>query len=225
MAVSLSFAGERLDLLPCGAVFWPAEDLLLVADLHLEKGSHFARRGFPLPPHDSLETLGRLAAALERTGARRVAALGDSLHDRDAPLRMCAPVRDLLHRLLGRAEFVWIAGNHDGEAARALGGTAASEVELRGLVLRHACDSTDPRPELSGHLHPRVRIPLRTGRVVARRCFALGANRLVLPAYGAFAGGLDVSDPAFAPLGVARVALVVAGGRLVRVPAGERVAA
>ena len=224
MAVSLPFAGTEFRLLPCGALFWPAEDLLLVADLHLEKGSHFAARGFLLPPHDSLETLARLARALRVTGARRVAALGDSLHDRGALDRMSAPVRARLEALVARVDWTWITGNHDGAAAAALGGAAAVSLEVGGLVLRHESLPSDPRPEVSGHLHPRIRLVTRAGRMVLRRCFALGGGRLVLPAYGAFTGGLDVSDPAFAMLGPEREALIVSSAGPVRVPVGRRAA-
>jgi DNA ligase-associated metallophosphoesterase len=221
MAVSVSFAGQVLHPLPCGALFWPAEDMLLVADLHLEKGSHFAARGWPLPPHDSLETLGRLAQALEATGASRLAALGDSLHDREALGRMSLPARQGLERLLAGVDWLWITGNHDGEAPAALGGRVVPEQEVGGLVLRHESLAADPRPEISGHLHPCARVPLRTGRAVVRRCFLVGAGRLVLPAYGAFAGGLDAADPAFALLGPAREALVVTPAGLVHLPVAE----
>ncbi len=224
MGVSLSFAGHAMRLFPCGALFWPAENLLLVADLHLEKGSHFARQGWLLPPHDSLETLDRLAAVIETTGAARVAALGDSLHDAGALSRMAARARERLAALVARADWLWITGNHDGDAPAELGGRTAPEQQVAGVVLRHACRPAETRPEISGHLHPRTRIALRTGRSVLRRCFALGGGRLVLPAYGAFCGGLDVSDAAFAALGPAREALVATDSGLVRVPAAAAAA-
>ncbi|MFN7177710.1 MAG: ligase-associated DNA damage response endonuclease PdeM [Thermaurantiacus sp.] len=217
-AVSVSFAGHALALLPCGAAYWPAEQLLLVADLHLEKGSHFARRGFLLPPHDTVETLARIAAALEATGARRLVALGDSFHDPGGLARMSAPARGRLDALLARVSWTWIAGNHDGVAAAGLGGTSAETLEVAGVLLRHEADPRESLPEISGHFHPRVALPLRTGRRAVRRCFALGNRRLVLPAYGAFAGGLDIGDPAFALLGPGREALVPTTSGLVRLP-------
>lgn len=214
--VSVSFAGHALSLLPCGAVWWPAERMLLVADLHFEKGSHFARRGYLLPPHDTLETLARLEAALARTGAARLVALGDSFHDPAGVGRMAPDARARLDALLARVRWTWIAGNHDGVVAAGLGGDSAEELEVAGVMLRHAAEPSDPRPEISGHLHPKVVLPLRAGRRAVRRCFAMGGERLVLPAYGAYAGGLDLADPAFAYLGAAREALVPTGAGLVR---------
>jgi DNA ligase-associated metallophosphoesterase len=215
-AVSVSFAGHELFLLPCGAAFWPAERLLLVADLHLEKGSHFARRGFLLPPHDTLDTLARLQAALDGTGAAWLVALGDSFHDSAGIGRMALPARARLDALLVRVRWTWIAGNHDGVAAAGLGGESAEALEVAGIVLRHEADPAAQGPEISGHLHPKVALQLRTGRRAVRRCFALGGARLVLPAYGAFAGGLDIRDPAFSLLGPGREALVPTESGLVR---------
>jgi DNA ligase-associated metallophosphoesterase len=214
--VSVSFAGQALSLLPCGAAFWPAERLLLVADLHLEKGSHFARRGILLPPHDTIETLGRLRAALDGTGATRLVALGDSFHDPGGVQRMAPPARSALEALLARVRWTWIAGNHDGVVAARLGGDSAEVLEVGGIVLRHEADPAETRAEISGHLHPKTVLHLRTGRRAVRRCFARGRARLVLPAYGAYAGGLDVSDPAFGLLGADREALVPTEAGLVR---------
>jgi hypothetical protein len=218
--VSLSFAGARLVLMRCGAVWWPAERLLLVADLHLEKGSAFARRGWLLPPHDSADTLARLAAAVEATGAARVVCLGDSFHDPDGPARMLPAARARLFGLLRHAEFLWVTGNHDGASAAMLGGWAVPELVVAGIALRHEACPARPGAEISGHFHPKVSLTLRTGRRVSRRCFALAGERLVLPAYGAYAGGLAVDDPAIAAaLGRAPDALVALGTGLVRLPA------
>lgn len=214
---SLIFANHILHPLGCGALFWERESLLLVADLHLEKGSHAAARGFPLPPYDSVETLTRLAAALAHTGARRVAALGDSFHDSGGAQRLPPPARDRLADLARGREWTWIAGNHD-DAARPHVGSVVAEMAVAGVHLRHEAHPADPRPEISGHFHPSVRLRLRTGRVLRRRCFALAGERLVLPAYGAYAGGLDVADPAFVrALGMRPEAVVAAGGGLIRV--------
>jgi DNA ligase-associated metallophosphoesterase len=216
---SFGFAGERLSPLPCGALWWPAERLLLVADLHLEKGSHFARRGWLLPPHDSLDTLQRLATALASTGAARVAVLGDSFHDDEGPGRLLPDARDLLARLMRGRDWLWVTGNHDGASAARLGGVVLTEAEIGGIRLRHEAVPGWDGPEISGHYHPKVRIALRTGRRVSRRCLAVTADRLVLPAYGAYAGGLSVDDPAFGrALGAAPAALVALSDRLIRIP-------
>ena len=195
---SLHLGGETFHALPCGALFWEAESLLLVADLHLEKGSAFAAKGWLLPPHDSQETLQRLGRALRQTGARRVAALGDSFHDRAGPMRLPEPARALLADLLAAADWLWVTGNHDGDSGVALGGEAVPEIRIRGIWLRHEAETACREPEISGHFHPKARVPLRGGRQVARRCIARTAERLVLPAYGAYAGGLFVDDPALA---------------------------
>ncbi len=228
--VSLSFPVFRLGsvelaALSCGAVYWPAEQMLLVADLHLEKGAAFARRGWLLPPHDSLETLGRLIAAVERTGARMVAALGDSFHDSAGARLMASDARALVDRLMGLAELIWVTGNHDGETAGGLGGRVVPELLVGGVCLRHEAVPGFSRAEISGHFHPKVRVPLRTGRQVSRPCLALAGERLVLPAYGAYAGGLSVDDRAFvSALGQSPDALVPVAGGLIRLTASDRTA-
>ena len=216
------FAGEVLQPLPCGALFWPAQCALLVADLHLEKGSSFARHGWLLPPHDSLDTLQKLEAALRATGARQVVVLGDSFHDVGGPGRLLPSARQLLADLIARTEWLWVAGNHDGASGAALGGHVVEELELGGLMLRHETGPTAVA-EVSGHYHPKVLLQLRTGRRVSRRCFAMTAERLVLPAYGAYAGGLFVDDPALvAALGARADALLALPEGLVRMTAEMR---
>ena len=218
MDVSLSFAGETLLPLACGALHWPAQRALLVADLHFEKASAFAKRGWMLPPYDSAETLRLLIDALEATGAERVICLGDSFHDAGGPDRLPSGPRAALRALTGNLDWLWITGNHDEAAAAALGGRVMPEARIGGLVLRHEADPHDATPELSGHFHPKVAVEIRQRRIV-RRCFAVSASKLILPAYGAFTGGLDVGDPAI--VGVMRgpvMAVVVEGGQLLRYP-------
>jgi DNA ligase-associated metallophosphoesterase len=200
--VSLSFpcltlGGQHFRALPCGALHWEAESMLLVADLHLEKCSSFAEKGWLLPPHDSQETLQRLRDAIRLTGARLVAALGDSFHDRAGARRLPDPARALLAELLAETDWLWVTGNHDGDSAAGLGGRAVAQARIRGIWLRHEAVPGCAGPEISGHFHPKARVRLRGGRQVARRCLARAGERLVLPAYGAYAGGLFVDDPAF----------------------------
>ena len=217
------FAGTELMALPCGAVFWPEQGVLLVADLHLEKGAAFARRGWLLPPHDSLETLGRLISAVQRTGARMVAALGDSFHDVAGADAMPEAARALMGRLTAMAEILWVAGNHDGASAGVLGGRVVDEIDLGGVRLRHEAERGCAGAEISGHYHPKVRVPLRTGRQVSRPCLALAGERLVLPAYGAYAGGLSVDDPAFSDaLGQSPEAILPVAGGLIRLTPQQR---
>jgi len=214
----LLFSGESLEPLSCGGLFWPAQDALLVADLHLEKASHYAARGWPLPPWDSEATLTRLEAALAATGAARLLCLGDSFHDPEGPARLPEATHAALARIAETTEIVWITGNHDDGAAASLFGAAHEELSLSGLWLRHRAAPHDPRPELSGHFHPKVRIRHK-GRTISRRCFALSPTKLILPAYGSLAGGLAIDDPALAQAAPGGLqALICEAGRLLRFP-------
>jgi DNA ligase-associated metallophosphoesterase len=178
-----------------GALFWERERLLVVSDLHLEKGSSFAARGVLLPPFDTVATLGRLAAVVARFDPRTVIALGDSFHDRDAHERLSAPDREALSALQARRDWIWISGNHDPALPDDLGGTIASEVAIGGIMFRH--EPTGAFGEVAGHLHPKARVSTRR-RSMERRCFASDGARAVMPAFGAYAGGLSIRDKAFA---------------------------
>lgn len=216
--VPLSFGGQQFRASPGGALYWPAEQALLVADLHLEKASWFARLGQFLPPYDSQATLAALADDVAATGATRLYCLGDSFHDRFGCDRLPAPARELLLSLTERLDWVWIVGNHDPGFADHCGGRLAEEVELERVVLRHEAVAGDPRPEISGHFHPKLRLTLR-GRSVSRRCFVASSTKLILPAYGALAGGLDAQHPEIArKTGPGAAALVPVADRLLRFP-------
>ncbi len=178
---------------PVGALYWPEQQLLVVADLHLEKGSSFARRGLLLPPYDSAVTLHNLGKLLARYAPQRVVALGDSFHDRDGSHRMTARDRETLALLQRGRDWIWIAGNHDPEPT-GFGGTFARELAVDGLVFRH--EPTGKTGEIAGHLHPRARVRWR-GHVVVRRCFAASPECVVMPAFGAYTGGLNIVDRAF----------------------------
>lgn len=215
----LHLAGARFRPLPCGALWWPERRLLVVADLHLEKGSSLARAGWLVPPYDSADSLHRLEAAQRATGAEVIVALGDSFHDRDGPGRLPVTARDSIDRLLRRARILWVVGNHDGESAARLGGSAVDELALDGIIFRHEACAAERGPEVSGHYHPAVHLALAPGRRAFRRCFALAGQRLVLPAYGSYAGGLDVRSPDLvAALGEAPVAILPTARGLLRVP-------
>jgi len=185
--------GETVLLDPLGAAFLPAFRALVVADMHFEKGSSYARSGQLLPPYDSRATLLKLAEAVGRHQPATIIALGDSFHDGGAGDRIGSEERAMLEALSKVGEFLWIAGNHDPKPPSWLGGSIAGEVALGGLTLRH-----EPRPELhlgemAGHLHPCATVG-KWGRSVRRRCFVSDGLRLVLPAFGAYAGGLDVGE-------------------------------
>jgi DNA ligase-associated metallophosphoesterase len=178
-----------------GALFWEEQSLLVVSDLHLEKGSSFAARGVLLPPYDTAATLGRLAAVVARHDPRMVIALGDSFHDRTAHERLADTDREAISALQARRDWIWISGNHDPALPPDLGGVIASEVCVGGIAFRH--EPTGASGEIAGHLHPKARVPTR-GRTVERRCFACDGERAVMPSFGAYTGGLSIRDAAFA---------------------------
>src|SRR3954453_18020447 len=180
-----------------GALFWQEQRLLIVSDLHLEKGSSFAARGVLLPPYDTVATLSRLNAVIARQDPRTVIALGDSFHDRKAHQRLSAGDREALATLQARRDWIWIAGNHDPALPRDIGGVVASEGALSGIVFRH--EPTGAIGEIAGHLHPKARVSTR-GRSVERRCFASDGERAVMPAFGAYTGGLSIRDDAFSKI-------------------------
>ncbi|HKQ10584.1 MAG TPA: ligase-associated DNA damage response endonuclease PdeM [Rhizomicrobium sp.] len=191
--------GESLLLDACGAAFSPAYSALMFADLHFEKGSSYARGRQFLPPYDSADTLRRMARAMARHKPARVIALGDSFHDREAAGRLGAQERELLASLGRAAHFTWIAGNHDPHPPGWLNGDVVQELRLGGLVLRHEPLVLLQTGEVAGHLHPCASV-MKWGRSVRRRCFVSDGLRLILPSFGAYTGGLDVGDAAFAAL-------------------------
>ncbi|WP_407150268.1 ligase-associated DNA damage response endonuclease PdeM [Bradyrhizobium sp. ORS 86] len=178
-----------------GALFWEEQRLLVVSDLHLEKGSSFAARGVLLPPYDTVATLSRLAAVIARHDPSQVIALGDSFHDRCAHERLSEADREALSALQARRNWIWISGNHDPALPADLGGVVATEVAIGPIVFRH--EPTGSSGEIAGHLHPKARVPTR-GRSIERRCFASDGERAVMPAFGAYTGGLSIRDAAFA---------------------------
>jgi hypothetical protein len=216
--VPFSFAGETFLATADGALFWPERRTLLVADLHLEKASWFARFGQFLPPYDTHATLTALAAAVERTGATMLYCLGDSFHDRFGCDRLPANARELLMKLTGALDWTWILGNHDPGFADHCGGRLADELEVGGIVLRHEAVRDDPRPEMSGHFHPKLRLHVK-GRNVSRRCFVVSASKVIMPAFGSLTGGLDAHHPEILrSVGGEAAALVPVSDRLLRFP-------
>jgi DNA ligase-associated metallophosphoesterase len=192
----LSIAAVSLHADCLGALYWPEHGLLMVADLHLEKGSSFARRGQLLPPYDTTETLARLAQLIAHYAPRVVVALGDNFHDGGGPARLSASDRASLIALQRGRDWIWIAGNHDPEPAEGIGGSFAAVLSIGPLTFRHKPSPDAPDGEIAGHLHPVARVAQR-GRAVSRRCFATDGKALVMPAFGAYAGGLNIRDRAF----------------------------
>lgn len=214
----LRFAGHLWHALPEGALFWPARRALLVADLHLEKASWFARGGQMLPPYDSIATLTALDALVTATQAEEIWCLGDSFHDVQGCDRLPDAARALLARLTTRARWTWITGNHDRHFVDRCGGAVRDEAEVDGVVLRHEAEPCEARHEMSGHFHPKLRVRVR-GKLVARRCFVATATKLIFPAFGALTGGLDVTHPEITrATGGGAEALVALPDRLLRFP-------
>jgi DNA ligase-associated metallophosphoesterase len=180
-----------------GALYWEAERLLVVSDLHLEKGSSFAARGVLLPPYDTAATLSRLGAVIARHDPRMVIALGDSFHDREAHQRLSELDRDAIAVLQRGRDWIWISGNHDPALPSDLGGVVAQQVAIGAIAFRH--QPTGAIGEIAGHLHPKARVAVR-GRATERRCFVCDGQRMVLPAFGAYTGGLNIRDVAFAKI-------------------------
>lgn len=192
-------AGASVALRASGALWLEADGALVVADLHLEKGSSYARRGQMLPPYDTRETLARLTAEVDRLAPRVVVLLGDSFHDARSEERLDAADAERIAGLARGRDLIWVVGNHDADGPRALPGQRADELSLCGLALRHEPQAGAQAGEVSGHLHPAAKVRSRRG-AVRRRCFATDGERLILPAFGAYAGGLNVRDEAFAGL-------------------------
>ena len=176
-----------------GALAWPDRRMVVVSDLHFEKGSFFAARGVPLPPYDTAATLDRLTAVIARHRPETVICLGDNFHDQGASKRIAPALRDRIRNLVSATEWIWITGNHDPEPDPVWGGQSNAEIAVGPLVFRHqAADGSHPG-EVSGHFHPKARIRLK-GRTASGRCFVTDGSRLLMPAFGAFTGGLDVTS-------------------------------
>lgn len=198
-SVELRLVDALVTALPDGALWIAESKTLIVSDLHLEKGSSFALRGQMLPPYDTHAALSKLATLVDRLTPDIVVSLGDSFHDSGGVARMAAQDRAMLQALIGRCDWIWVEGNHDGRAPEALGGVVRDVLHIGSLVLRHEPTSGVAPGEIAGHLHPCAKVSGR-GRSVRRRCFATDGARLIMPAFGAFTGGLNICDDAFAPI-------------------------
>lgn len=205
--LKLTVNGEACVLRCSGALWLPGRQTLIASDLHLEKGSAFAARGQMLPPYDSPATLARLEAEIDALDPRAVVLLGDSFHDSKAVSRMDGAQLTRLERLAAGRDWIWLEGNHDLDALagalvnpfKRLPGRVVETLALGGLFLIHE-PQPDPAPgEVAGHLHPAARVAAY-GRGVRRPCFVTDGRRLIMPAFGAFTGGLDVRDPAISGL-------------------------
>jgi uncharacterized protein len=195
MTQCFEFGGETFEVAGEAALYWRAQDALLVSDLHLEKASAYALSGQMLPPYDSVSTLHDIAALCRTYRPAKIISLGDNFHDDDGEHRLAESAAGLLVDLACDTEWIWITGNHDRAVSGIWGGKAFDELTLSGITLRHEAKPGDPNPEISGHFHPKFRQVLR-GRMVKRRCYVKTPRKLIMPAFGALTGGLDVQDVA-----------------------------
>ena len=191
----ITLNGERLVLDASGALWWPARAMLVFSDIHFEKGSSYAMRGQMLPPYDTRAALKRMQEAVAHYAPKTIMSLGDAFHDRDAAERLDQDERTMLSRLSQSANWIWITGNHDPDPPSWLGGEIVEEYRLGGLIFRHEPGVFFQPGEIAGHLHPCTTVTMR-GRSLRRRCFVSDGARMVLPAFGAYAGGLDLWEPA-----------------------------
>ena len=209
---AFTLSGETLHALPSGALYWPAARLLVVSDLHLGKSERLARRGGALlPPYETRETLDRLEAEIDRAAPAHVLCLGDSFDDLAAARGLEDVARLRLARLMAGRDWTWIEGNHDAGPVE-IGGTHRAQVTLGPLTFRHIADPAE-KAEVSGHYHPKLRLKGTT-----RPCFLLSPDRLILPAFGLYTGGLHADDPAFAPLLHSPALAILTGPRALPVP-------
>jgi DNA ligase-associated metallophosphoesterase len=208
--VRAEVAGVAVTFRPSGSLWIEGAGMLVAADLHLEKGSAYAARGQLLPPYDTGDTLRRLSAEIEALAPRVVVLLGDTLHDGRAEARIAEQDEAHIAGLSVGRTLVWVVGNHDADGPRRLPGEVAVELSVGGLCLRHEPQAGPQAGEAAGHLHPCARVVAR-GKGVRRRCFITDGQRVVLPAFGAYAGGLNVRDAAFKGM-FAQTPVVVALG-------------
>lgn len=197
---SIAVSGKAFVADMSGALYWPSEKMLIVADLHLGKGAAYAARGTQmLPPYDTRDTLLRLVRSIDAYDVETVVALGDSFHDAGSFELMDDDDRKILTVLQAERNWIWVSGNHDPAIAEQAGGSRVDVLEMGGLVLRHEPRIGPVTHEIAGHLHPAAKVSLY-GHSIRRPCFIGNSRRLILPAFGSYTGGLNVLDQAFEPL-------------------------
>lgn len=218
----VDICGARLTLLREGALWWAERRMLVVSDLHFEKGSSYAAGGQMLPPYDTGATLGIVDALFAAYQPDICISLGDSFHDGQAEHRLSPADAAHIRALTGMCDWVWVEGNHDPDPPASLGGRAARRLDIGPLVFRH--EPIGETGEIAGHLHPVAKVK-GSGRSVRVKCFAGDAERLILPSLGAFTGGLNVCHTAFAALFPAGITAYAIGGDRIYKLAGRHLIA
>ncbi|MEM1134076.1 MAG: ligase-associated DNA damage response endonuclease PdeM [Pseudomonadota bacterium] len=215
----LAFASEHFHALSDDALYWPRKRTLLLADLHLEKASWYAKSGQMLPPYDSHATLERLGRLIDHHDVERVYSLGDNYHDSAGEARLDAAAAEMLRAFTTRVDWYWITGNHDEQLDGCWGGKVVEQCLVDGVLLCHEPDASRSVPQICGHYHPKLRIQNR-GRMVSRRCYMMSKTLLIMPAFGALTGGLDASDPVYGDVFGAEVynAVVPVNGKTLSFP-------
>jgi len=199
-AVKINFMGNSFILDPSGCLYWQEEELLVISDLHLEKGSSYAaKKSLFIPPYDTQATLETLALRILNWQPKTVISLGDSFHDEDAARRLPNSYKQHLSQLMQGREWIWVSGNHDPLPPKDLGGSFCEEIHIGNLNFCHEPKAKFKVGEIAGHYHPSARIKQR-GKSIRRRCFIGNGQRIIMPAFGSFTGGLNVLDEAYADL-------------------------
>lgn len=216
-AGDINLGGHVMQAMPSGVLWWPERAILVVADLHLGRAERMAREGGALlPPYETTETLDRLDAEVNRLKPRLIVSLGDSFDDLAAAGNLDEDVTARIDRLAAGRRLIWIAGNHD-PGPVALPGSHLDQAVIGGVALRHIADPLKPGAEISGHYHPKARVQVK-GRRIARRCFLASGDRIILPAFGTYTGGLDVLDPAFNRVSDDDSRALLTGKRIIALP-------
>lgn len=195
MTKILTFAATEFHAAGDAALYWPSQNMLLVADLHLEKASNYAQHGQMLPPYDSLATLEELQRLIALTRAAAVLCLGDNFHDNGGEARLTGQAAQILRTLTTQTNWIWITGNHDPALEAKWGGTTRRELQIDGIMLRHEAQPDEVKPEISGHFHPKLRVSIKR-RNISRRCWIVSERKIIMPAFGAFTGGMDAAQAA-----------------------------
>lgn len=198
-ALTIDFGGERVLLDPAGVAFFTDARMLVVSDLHLEKGSSFARRRIFLPPYDTPATLARLAALVAKYEPAVIVSLGDSFHDDEASARISADTARAIEALCAGRTMIWVTGNHDPSPPATMPGDSVDSLAIGAVLFRHIAEKGHAGCEVSGHYHPAAILRGR-GKAVRRSCFASDGTRLIMPAFGVYTGGLNVRDRALSGL-------------------------
>lgn len=198
----VELAGNKLLLDASGALIWPAESMLVVSDLHFEKGSFLGVFGNPIPHYDSRKTLQNLLRVIEQYSPQHVLCLGDSFHDHNAWQRLSEQEKqDMIELVNLQPRWTWILGNHDPDLPSELPGEKVTELSIKNLLFLHEpkLPIAPQTAQIFGHFHPKMTKSVSRQRM-SGRCFMYDQMKMVMPSFGAYTGGLSIDDSAFEAL-------------------------